>query len=166
MAAQYVGHHEHSHAGAAPCISLLGEDTPAYGAAHCKRAGSRHHIAHVSLRRPSRAVRTRRDEAPKPSAGGGSGQRGMARVEPINIGFVQGIVKLDLRISGPGLSFRCRQPNYRCIGALGLHSPNSAKLRISELKCAYLEICLQIATPNKDMSRQYGVFWPYGANFG
>ena len=43
---------------------------------------------------------------------------------------------------------------------------NSAELGISELNSAQLEICLHIATPNKDMSRQYGVFWPYGANFG
>ena len=43
---------------------------------------------------------------------------------------------------------------------------NSAELGISELNSAELEICLHIATPNKDMPRQYGVFWPYGANFG
>ena len=38
--------------------------------------------------------------------------------------------------------------------------PNSAKLSIYEIKCAQPETYPQIVTPNEDMSRQYGVFWP------
>ena len=59
----------------------------------------------------------------------------------------------------------CPFSPFRLVSAGSKGPRNSAKLSVSELKCARLEIHLQQATPNED-SRQYGVFWPYGANFG